>query len=134
MAEQQLAELLVSIGLERNVEIDDIAGQLASLSLPTYIDQSTFKNSLLEAVESQLYRQTDERIRMLRQQFDSPGVAGRVQQEPSETADDPTPTPAPVTQPGIAYEDHSETVVETEDIPDDIPDDATMVWGTRKES
>lgn len=148
MAERQLADLLVSIGLDRNVDIERIASELAVITLPGYLDKAAFQSSLLEAIESQLYRQTDERIRLLRQQLAAvPGMQGQVMtDEPRPAADQqdhdtlqesasevhepapPPPPPSPIDQ--APYEERDTTMVESEE----IPEDATMIWKTRDKS
>lgn len=144
MPERQLADLLVSTGLDRNINIEKIASELAALSLPSYIDKAAFQRSLLDAIEAQLYKQTDERIRLLRQQLVAgPGLQGRVQvqtePEPESVeseAAQPEPPPEPEEdeeQPAPSdqdlYEERDTTMVEAED----IPEDATMIWKRREE-
>lgn len=147
MAERQLADLLVSIGLDRNVDIERIASELAGVTLPAYVDKASFQGALLEAVEAQLYRQTDERIRLLRQQLAAgPGMQGRVEPDgPEPAADQPDhdtlqepasdaheepapPPPSPVDE--APYEERDTTMVESEE----IPEDATMIWKSRDKS
>ena len=149
MAERQLADLLVSIGLDRNVDIERIANELAGVTLPAYVDKAVFQGALLEAVEAQLYRQTDERIRLLRQQISAgPGMQGRVvpdesppaadqpdhdtlQEPAAATHEEPAPPPPPPTPVDQApYEERDTTMVESEE----IPEDATMIWKSRDKS
>lgn len=143
MAERQLAELLVGIGLDRNVDIEHIASDLVTIKLPGYVDAAAFQSALLEAVESQLYRQTDERIRALREQLAAGAGAARVAASNTAASDQPSGQPEPAqsesrspdepaspTQPApesTPYEEPDATMVESEE----IPEDATMIWKTR---
>lgn len=132
MLDKQLAELLVQIGLERNVDVDTIARELSTLKLPGYVDVEAFRASLFSAIEVQLRRQTDERIRKLRDQLAVPAGAeaappapepqGRVT-IPPEPASVPTP-PEPQATP---VADQFQTIVE----PASMPKDATMIWKSR---
>lgn len=128
MHERQLADVLISMGVERGTDIDQIAHELASQTFPSFVDEAAFKTSLLDAVESQLRRQTDEQIERLRNQL-AGGAAqmGRVQleQEAPELTEKPQQevvTPEPPSD----IEETNQTVV----VDEDLPEDATMVWHT----
>lgn len=137
MLDRQLAELLVQIGLERNADVDTVARELSDLKLPDFVDAAAFRASLFSAIEVQLRRQTDERIRKLRDQLSvpagqeaappvppSPEPQGRVTIPPA-----PAPAPAPVEQPAAPVADQFQTIVE----PAGMPKDATMIWKSRSD-
>ncbi len=143
MSERQLADLLISIGLDRNVSVEDIASELTALRLPGYIDNTAFQNSLLDAMEAQLHKQTEDRIRVLRQRFaPGAGVAGQLREDhlpmpaPQESASEAVDylRPTPPAQEDVTVEERDATMVESEE----IPNDATMIWKAgdkeRKES
>lgn len=127
MLDRQLAELLVQIGLDRNADVDTIASELTSLRLPTFVDADAFRTSLIDAIEVQLRKQTDDRIRRLRESLGNPpvpapaGQSGKVnvthEPAPDDTAIPVPPQPEPY-----------QTIVE----PVELPSDATMVWKSRE--
>jgi hypothetical protein len=131
MHERELSNLLIRISLERGVDIEHATRELAAMALPSFVDGTKFRSSLAEAVETQLQRQTDERIRKLRQQLGvEPAVHGRVNL--------PSPPPEPeTTNEQIAPQEEAKpaddlregTIVSNED----LPEDATMIWESRKD-
>lgn len=138
MLDRQLAELLVQIGLDRGTDVDTIAQELSTLKLPQFVDAEAFRASLLTAIETQLRRQTDERIRKLREQLAVPSSSQPVMpappaSEPQGRVNLPTDasgaaqTPAPAPPLASPVLDQFQTIVE----PAGMPKDATMIWKSR---
>jgi hypothetical protein len=142
--DRQLAELLVQIGLDRGTDVDTIAQELSTLKLPQFVDAEAFRASLLTAIETQLRRQTDERIRKLREQLAVPSSSQPVMpappappappaSEPQGRVNLPTDasgaaqTPAPAPPLASPVLDQFQTIVE----PAGMPKDATMIWKSR---
>lgn len=133
MHERQLADLFIHIGVDRGVNVDQIATDLAEVSLPSFVDEAAFKASLLDAIETQLRRQTDERIQQLRQQLTSqvaPAASqGRVQLDEEPSIEEEEPIDQAESRGRVALDDTNQTVV----VDEDLPEDATMVWHTQEE-
>lgn len=132
MMDRQLAELLVQIGLERNADVDTIAQELSNLKLPGFVDGEAFRASLFSAIEIQLRRQTDDRIRKLRDQLavspaSDPAPAPSPAPEPQGRVT--IPPEAPATPPATPVADQFQTIVE----PTGMPKDATMIWKSRSD-
>lgn len=134
MLDKQLAELLVQIGLERNADVDTIASELSTLRLPSFVDAESFRATLFSAIEIQLRRQTDERIRKLRDQLAMPAGAEAAPSAPEPQGrvtipPEPASVPTPPEPPAAPVADQFQTIVE----PASMPKDATMIWKSRPE-
>lgn len=127
MLDKQLAELLVQIGLERNADVDTIAAELTAMRLPEFVDSAAFKASLIDAIESQLRKQTDDRIRKLRASIGSEQPAAAPVAPPPAPAATPPPVPVSPSDTLAPEADVFKTIVE----PANLPSDATMVWKGR---
>ncbi len=132
MREQELANLLIQIGSERGFEMDSLVNELASMKMPSFINERDFRDSLLQAVESQLRLQVDEQIRKMRERFRGESVPqGRVNM-PQESSSN-RPQQGQVQQGTVNPADLGSVIDSTIIVDDDMPADATMVWDTRKD-
>ncbi len=129
MRERQLANLLIQMGMERGMDIEQVVQEMAGAVLPAFVDARAFRAALVEVAEGQLRSQMEERLSRLRQQLAPPApVQGRVQLGPAapsyrsapaerEHEREPEPAPASATdevRPGP-----------------ELPSDATMIWTTQ---
>jgi hypothetical protein len=88
--ERDLASLIIQIGAERGVPLERIVDEAATLSLPSFIDASTMRAALVDALEAQLRAKMEAEIAQLRQRL-------------SVVAAPPTPVAAPTQPPAPAY-------------------------------
>lgn len=130
MHERQLADLLIRIGVDRGIDVDQVATELASVAMPRFVDEAAFKASLLEASEAHLRKQMDERIELLRQQLATQGTnKGRVLLEPEPAAQEEESLDSAEPVGHVSLDETNQTVV----VDEDLPEDATMVWHTQDE-
>lgn len=120
--ERDLCNLLIQMGLDRGVDVGHVTEELATLALPSFADTAAFRNVLVEAAETQLRLQMDERIRKLRQQL---GVAAlpSTQGEADLSA---TSSPPLTRVPAMTDQDEPTAVDEN------LPEDATVMWKTER--
>ncbi|HYI16047.1 MAG TPA: hypothetical protein VEX37_11690 [Thermomicrobiales bacterium] len=146
MRENELAELLIRMANDRGVDVEAAAEELASIALPSFVDAHQFRSAVIQALETNLRAQVEERLQSIRRRFDVDAPRHPTPARPvvtplapapavgivrSSTALDRQPdladvtmadmTPmadAPVTEPAAVAEE-------------ELPTDATMVWTTR---
>lgn len=128
MRERELANLIVQIGLDQGVSVEQIAQEVAAMRLPSFIDGQAWRDAIVEAVEAQLRARVEEQIAELRRRMGLPQpVQGRVQMPSME----PSPAAAETVMP------NSEPVAVPPAAPvardPDLPSDATMFWSKRSE-
>jgi hypothetical protein len=107
--EEELANLLEEIGLERGVAIEQLVEDLARLLLPNFIDAQAFRAALLDALEGQLRAQLEVTIAELRQRFGVAAYSMNTPPLPPRSLIAPT---EPTAQPPAP----------------ELPDDATIHW------
>ena len=131
--EEELASLLSEIGLERGVGIEQLAGELARLSLPTFIDTQVFRSAVLNAVEYQLHAQLEATMDDLRRRFGErtstnvapPSPRPAVMPRPSRLQSDPSrPQPIVSSQELVSRP----TELATPPAEPELPSDATVLW------
>lgn len=128
MRERQLARLLIQMGLDRGVEMQRIAREVAGLPLPTFVDVQAWRDAVVEEVEARLRAEVEDQIAELRQQLGLPRpVQGRVQIPPAEPV-------AAAPQPAAPAAEPASMPAEPPEARDpDLPSDATMIWSTRRD-
>ena len=124
--EEQLANMLSEIGLERGVAIGQLADDLVRLSLPSFIDAQAFRAALLNALEYQLRAQVETTIAELRRRFGAASPETNRPPSPKSASasrlSTSRPEPLP-SQPVAAPAEPAGRVTEP-----DLPDDATIHW------
>jgi hypothetical protein len=147
MRENELADLLIRMATDRGVDVETAAEELASISLPSFVDAQQFRNAVIQALEANLRAQVEERLQSIRRRFDvTPPKQGTP--SPRPVVAPPVSKPAPSVQPSAVSMDgksdfadatvadltvvsdttnHDSAVVAEEE----LPTDATMVWTTR---
>jgi hypothetical protein len=132
--EQELSNLLSAIGLERGVSVEQLADELARMTLPSYVDGQLFQASVLAALEHQLRAQTEAQIDALRRRLS--GAAASHPHPPQAPATAPSPTTASHDgQRDQQYPRPAAAPVETAPPPVEpqLPDDATIYWAPGSE-
>ena len=66
MSEQQLCALLIRMGVESGRPIDAIVDELANLQLPSFVDATDFRASLVDVAEDHLRSEYESRVEELR--------------------------------------------------------------------
>ncbi|HEX5164601.1 MAG TPA: hypothetical protein VFV93_04330 [Thermomicrobiales bacterium] len=143
MRENELADLLIRMAADRGIEVDAAAEELASFTLPSFVDSRSFRAAVIQSLEQHLRAQVEERLQSIRRRFDS---------EPQKQASAPVrqPVAPPVSPPPMMAEpaprfadpvqvtDATIADIAAQDPPSDntaadeeLPTDATMVWTTR---
>jgi hypothetical protein len=128
--EVELANLLAEIGLERGIAVEQLADDLARLTLPGFIDAQAFNAALFGALEAQLRAQYDQAIADLRLRFSAEPVAASPIQplKPISNTRSPRPKPASTHPPSL----ETPTLPEIPVAKPDLPDDATIHWDPRQ--
>jgi hypothetical protein len=123
--EEELASLLSEIGLERGVAIEQLAGDLARLNLPGFLDARAFRAALLDALEYQLRSQLESTIAELRGHFGAMNLgASPASHNPQPRIEPPRSQPvAPPRESPTSPAEPAAQVTEPE-----LPDDATIHW------
>jgi hypothetical protein len=146
MRESELAELLIRMASDRGVEIDAAAEELASFTLPSFVDARSFRAAVIQALERHLRAEVEERLQSIRRRFDAdpqkqPIVPPRQTPQaniapPSKPLISAEPAPRYVEQADLPDSTMAEIAPQAEPADnsvaeDELPTDATMVWTTR---
>ncbi len=94
MRESELANLLVQMGLDRGMTIEQVAAELAALGMPSFVDAGAFRSHVLQAAETQMRSQVEAQINRLRQQAGL-ATSGMVGTGSATFAATTPPAPAP---------------------------------------
>jgi hypothetical protein len=147
MSEQQLAAMLVTIGLERGADIDQIADEIGRLTMPAFVDISALRAAALPVLEERLRAEAEYQIAIMRHRLAGDGVApaptppvaperlvgpvdtliaspanpARVVTKPA-VGDAPQPATTPIAAAETAAEDDAEPT-----------SDGTMIWMSQPE-
>src|SRR5687768_7499904 len=70
MRENELADLLIRMAADRGVEVEPAAEELAAIALPTFVDSRAFRSAVIQALETHLRAQVEERVQSIRRKFD----------------------------------------------------------------
>jgi hypothetical protein len=126
MRERELATLFIEIGLQSGVSIERAIDEVGALTMPSFINQQTFRGALADAAEAHLRRQFEDQLSRLRQKIGANRpVVGRVQVAP-EPEVQPFTGDAFV---GTVAEVPPAVVAQPEE--EEMPSDATLVWTTQ---
>jgi hypothetical protein len=143
MRERELATLLIQMGVDSGMDIEGSADALAMVAFPSFVDSRSFKAALLEAIETQMRAQMEERLQAMRKRFDvadTSGWAAAAMVQPTQAAPRPTggqperATPTDSPQRGAPTDvGMLDTIVG--DMPDDTEgtSDDTIVWSPRRD-
>ena len=146
MRENELADLLMRMASDRGVDIETAAEELASIALPSFVDARQFRSAVIEALETSLRAQVEERLQSIRRRFDVAPQKQRMSPQPL-VASPAAPLAAHMQSSAAALDGHSDfsdatvtdmTALSVEQEPEpvvavdeELPTDATMVWTTR---
>jgi hypothetical protein len=143
MKERELANLLIQMAVDGGLDVERAADQLATLQLPSFVDSRAYKATLLEAVESQLRTQMEQRLQAMRQKFDvgasySPPAAAASFQPKTPAYGTPAPAAAPTPSPnlhGMSIEQAGsvDTIIGHIGDDDEPASDDTIVWSPRRD-
>ncbi|MGH9175401.1 MAG: hypothetical protein ACRD1H_13640 [Vicinamibacterales bacterium] len=148
MREKELANLLLAMGSDHDVDVERAADELVGISLPSFVDGRAFRAAVVESLESNIRDQMEQRLQMIRRRFDveQPARAdGRQRQGVGPVASEAAPagqvkrTVVPDVPPAveppqeIAPPSDATEIVAAEQpaVEEELPTDATMVWTTR---
>jgi hypothetical protein len=141
MREQELATLLIQMAAEAGMDVERAAEELAGFAVPSFVNLRAFRTAVVDALETQLRAQMEQRLLTMRRRFDVDGnVAGSATPQPRVAYTPPSSelATAPVRQAAGAEvpESAPDTVPPTPVQPDIKEDEmmspeATMVWTTR---
>ncbi len=150
MRENELADLLIRMASDRGVDIESAAEELASIALPSFVDARQFRSAVIQALESNLRAQVEERLQSIRRRFDVDSPAQGTPPRPIISPSTPAPAPAPAVSalrspaamdglPDLADATMADfTPLSDPPTPEpepvleeELPTDATMVWTTR---
>lgn len=153
MRENELAELLMRMAAEADVDLEPAAEELAATALPSFVDPRAFRRAVVQRLEAHLRAQMEERLQSIRRKFDIDAQPQSASVLPRSSAARPAPPsiPAPAVSPvrapismeglpdladatmtdlaPVGTESAPEDTVAASD--DELPTDATMVWTTR---
>lgn len=90
MREAQLVGLLIQMGVDRGLDIEQAADQISGATLPVFVDDRALREAIIGEVESHLRSQMEQRLQLMRRRFEVGEPAGA-------SAPVVQPTPAPVT-------------------------------------
>ena len=70
MREQDMAAVLFAQGVQSGLNMEQVIDELGVINWPSFVDASAFRAALAEAAETQLRRQLDEQLAMIRRKID----------------------------------------------------------------
>jgi hypothetical protein len=70
MREQDLAAVLFAQGVQSGLSMEQVIDELGAVNWPSFVDTGVFREALAEAAETQLRRQLDEQLAMIRRKID----------------------------------------------------------------
>jgi hypothetical protein len=124
-----LASLIIEIGLDKKLAIEQIMQELTTVRLPSFVDSRAFHDALLAAVEAHLRTQLEARLDELRRNFGLPRPAPeRVGLQPAETAVQTAGGSRVAAAPLAADADLKPANIVDSD--QELPGDATLIWTT----
>ena len=146
MRETELANLLIRMAADRGIEVEQAAEELALIALPSFVDSRAFRSAVIQALETHLRAQVEERVQSIRRRFDMepqqpwvaqpgqvvvpPVVAPKIDPHGVPSAMDGMPEPVDGTMSELTSLTPAAAADNAE--PDEeLPADATMVWTTR---
>jgi hypothetical protein len=141
--ESELANLLIQMGVDRGLDVERAADELASTSLPSFVDVRTFRASLLESVESEMRKQMEQRLQAMRQKFGTSSSytppAAPEQSPPAMASFGSSETPKVTPHIAEAYAaddgdvDTLDTIIGNLTQEDEPASDDTIVWSPRRD-
>lgn len=147
MRENELADLLIRMAADRGIEVEPAAEELASIALPSFVDARDFRTAVIQALESHLRAQMEERLQSIRRRFDleprrpsaaqsrTPAASApampQADVQRSPIAMDGLPDVADATMTDLAPLTSEEAAENPAAAEEELPTDATMVWTTR---
>ncbi len=145
--EAKFAQLLIQMGVDRGLDVQQVLAELSTASFPSFIDAGAVRASLVDAVESWWRADLEQRINQLRNQYglDAPesSVPTASPTEPRFAAPPPEVSTyqteaqprstAPVFEPIVdeTIQDVPTEMPRPQDASESIPSDATVIWNTR---
>jgi hypothetical protein len=155
MREQDLAAVLFAQGLGSGLSTEQVIDELGAMTWPSFVNALAFREALADAAETQLRQQLEQQLAMIRRKIDVPqpaiGQPAAAQRatvvpeprseplvaEPTPTAPNVAPVEALSAPPPPPERNATPEPVAAgrapldEELDDELPSDATMVWTTQ---
>lgn len=142
MKERELATLLIQMGVDSGVDIERAAEDLATVAFPSFVNAKSFRSALLDAIESHMRTQMEQRLQAVRQRFEAGGTSSWTPPTIVQPADLPVSTSD--AQTGSAHGSRTPGHASAADAgmldtiigdiaDDDGTSDDTIVWSPRRD-